>query len=205
MRARQHSLLGLVAGLALALGASTLAAQEAAKSLVVGVQRFGVRVPMRDGIHLVADLWLPDSTARHPTILLRTPYIKTPQFRRYGLAEYVRAGFAVMVQDTRGRGDSEGEFDFYFPEGRDGFDTVEWIARQPWSNGRVATDGGSYLGTVQWLAARERPPSLACMIPTAPSGRIFDEVPYLGGGFRVEWALPWLNDVSGRAAPAHGG
>jgi hypothetical protein len=151
-------------------------------------------------VRLAANLWLPDTTGRHPTVLIRTPYDKTPQFRRYRLAEYVKAGYAVMLQDTRGRGDSEGTFGFYFPEGRDGFDTIEWIARQPWSTGRVATDGGSYLGTVQWLAARERPPHLACIVPTASSGRLFDELPYLGGAFRLEWALPWLNQTSGRVS-----
>lgn len=134
-------------------------------------QRFGVMVPMRDGVRLAADIWTPADTGRWPAILLRTPYVKTPQFRRYKLAAYVQNGYAVVLQDTRGRGDSEGTFDFYFPEGRDGFDTIEWIAKQPWSNGRVGTDGGSYLGTVQWLAAREQPPALACMISTAPSGR----------------------------------
>ncbi len=155
---------------------------------------------MRDGVRLIADIWLPDTVTRHPTILIRTPYVKTAQFRRYRLARYVSQGYAVVLQDTRGRGDSEGEFDFYFPEGRDGFDTIEWIARQGWSNGRVGTDGGSYLGTVQWLAARERPPALKCIIPTASSGRIFDEIPYLGGAFRLEWAIPWLNSVAGRVA-----
>lgn len=164
-----------------------------------GVPRFGVPVPMRDGVRLVADIWLPDPAGTFPAILLRTPYLKTPQFKRYRLAAYLQRGYAVVLQDTRGRGDSEGEFDFYFPEGKDGYDTIEWIARQPWSNGRVAMDGGSYLGTVQWLAARERPPALRCIAPTAPSGRIFDEIPYLGGAFRMEWAVPWLNLVSGRA------
>ena len=165
-----------------------------------GVPRFGISVPMRDGIRLVADLYLPDSVGRFPAILLRTPYVKTPQFRRYKLAAYVQRGYAVVLQDTRGRGDSDGEFDFYFPEGKDGYDTIEWIAKQPWSNGRVGMDGGSYLATVQWLAARERPPSLACIAPTAPSGRIFDEIPYLGGAFRMEWALSWINSVAGRVS-----
>jgi putative CocE/NonD family hydrolase len=165
----------------------------------LGVPRFGVPIPMRDGVRLVADIWLPDSVGTFPAILLRTPYLKTPQFKRYKLAAYLQRGYAVVLQDTRGRGDSEGEFDFYFPEGKDGYDTIEWIARQSWSNGRVAMDGGSYLGTVQWLAARERPPALRCIAPTAPSGRIFDEIPYLGGAFRMEWAVPWLNLVSGRA------
>jgi len=157
---------------------------------------------MRDGVRLVADVWMPDSGGRFPTILIRTPYIKAPQFKRDRLANYVKAGYAVVLQDTRGRGDSGGEFDFYFSEGKDGYDTIEWIARQPWSNGKVAMDGGSYLGTVQWLAARERPPDLACIAPTAPSGRIFDEIPYLGGAFRMEWALPWINQVSGRVSQA---
>ncbi len=164
----------------------------------VGVARFGVETPMRDGIRLVSNIWLPDTTGKHPTLLIRTPYDKTPQFRRYSLAAYVKAGYAVVLQDTRGRGDSEGQFDFYFPEGKDGYDTIEWIAKQSWSNGRVAMDGGSYLGTVQYLAARENPPHLTCIAPTAPSGRLFDEIPYQGGAFRLEWALPWLSGVMGR-------
>ena len=163
-------------------------------------QRFGVATPMRDGIKLVSDIYIPADTGRWPTILIRTPYVKTPQFKRYKLAAYLQNGYAVVLQDTRGRGDSEGEFDFYFPEGKDGFDTIEWIAKQSWSNGRVGTDGGSYLGTVQWLAAREQPPALACMISTAPSGRIFDEIPYLGGAWRGEWAIPWLSGVAGRVS-----
>ncbi|MBM4187653.1 MAG: CocE/NonD family hydrolase [Gemmatimonadetes bacterium] len=164
------------------------------------VNRFGVRVPMRDRVELVANLWLPAPTGKHPTILLRTPYDKTAQYRRYRLDRYLQAGYAVMVQDTRGRGDSEGRFDFYFPEGKDGYDTIEWIARQSWSNGRVGMDGGSYLGAVQWLAARERPPHLACIIPTASSGRLFDEIPYLGGAFRLDWALDWLNLTAERVS-----
>jgi putative CocE/NonD family hydrolase len=155
---------------------------------------------MRDGINLVGDVWLPDSGARFPTILIRTPYVRTAQFRRYRLVEYLKHGYAVVLQDTRGRGDSDGTFDFYFPEARDGYDTIEWIARQPWSNGKVGTDGGSYLGTVQWLAARERPSHLACMIPTAPSGRLFDEIPYQGGAFSMGWALEWMNGVSDRGS-----
>ncbi|MEO8450335.1 MAG: CocE/NonD family hydrolase [Gemmatimonadota bacterium] len=174
------------------LASASLHAQRA------GVPRFGVRIPMRDGIRLVANIWVPDTVGKHPTILFRTPYDKTAQFRRYKAAEYVKRGYAVVIQDTRGRGDSEGDFNFYFPEAKDGYDTIEWIAAQPWSNGRVGTDGGSYLGTVQWLAAREKPPHLACMIATAPSGRIFDEIPYEGGAFRMDWALPWLNGVAGR-------
>jgi len=161
---------------------------------------FDERVPMRDGVELSADVWLPAAEGNFPAILLRTPYLKAPQFGRYALEYFVQHGYAVVLQDVRGRGDSDGEFDFYFGEGEDGYDTIEWIAQQAWSSGDVGMSGGSYLGTVQWLAARERPPHLRCIIPTAASGRLFDELPYLGGGFRLGWALEWLNDVSGRAS-----
>jgi len=163
-------------------------------------QRFGVMMPMRDGVRLAADIYTPADTGRWPTVFIRTPYVRTPQFKRYKLATYLQNGYAVVLQDTRGRGDSEGEFPFYFGEGIDGYDSIEWIAKQPWSNGRVGTDGGSYLGTVQWLAAREQPPALACMISTAPSGRLFDEIPYLGGAWRGEWAIPWFHSVAGRVS-----
>ena len=155
---------------------------------------------MRDGVGLSTDIWLPAAEGSFPAILLRTPYQKAPQFSRYKLEYFVRHGYAVVLQDVRGRGDSDGEFHFYFGEGEDGYDTIEWIAQQPWSNGDVGMSGGSYLGTVQWLAARERPPHLRCIIPTASSGRLFDELPYLGGAFRMGWALQWLNDVSARAS-----
>ena len=184
------------------LGVLVAALVLAGPSRAQVINQFGVRIPMRDRVALSANIWIPASTGRFPTILIRTPYDKTPQFNRYHLINYVRAGYAVVLQDTRGRGDSDGQFDFYFSEGKDGYDTIEWIARQPWSNGRVGMDGGSYLGTVQWLAARERPPHLACIAPTAPSGRIFDEIPYLGGAFRLEWALPWLNLVAGKVSQA---
>jgi putative CocE/NonD family hydrolase len=122
-------------GLCALVGATQAAAQWK--------QMFGVSTPMRDGVRLVSHIWVPADTGRWPTILIRTPYVKTPQFKRYKLATYLQNGYAVVLQDTRGRGDSEGQFDFYFPEGKDGFDTIEWIAKQSWSNGRVGTDGGS--------------------------------------------------------------
>lgn len=162
--------------------------------------QFDVRVPMRDGVTLSTDIWLPSAQGKYPAILLRTPYQKAPQFERYRLRYFVEHGYAVILQDVRGRGDSGGRFHFYFSEGKDGYDTIEWIAKQPWSNGHVGTSGASYLGTVQWLAAREQPPHLKCMIPTAPSGRPFDELPYLGGAFIGPRMLEWLNDTSGRAS-----
>ena len=111
---------------------------------------------------------------------------------------FAREGYAFIVQDVRGRGDSEGEFDFFFADGEDGFDTIEWIGEQNWSNGQVGMMGGSYRATVQWLAARERPTPLVCLFPQAAAGRYFDELPYMGGAFLMEWALDWMNGTAGR-------
>lgn len=175
--------------------AGVLAAAPAAAQVR---SQFGLMAPMRDGVRLAADVWLPDAPGRYPVLLVRTPYMKTG----LGLAAWGRyfaeRGYAFVVQDTRGRGDSEGDFEFFAGDGRDGHDAIEWAAAQPWSNGRVGTLGLSYLGTVQWLAARERPPHLVCMAPTAPGARWFDEIPYLGGAFAHAWALNWVNGTSGR-------
>jgi len=158
----------------------------------------------RDGVTLVSDIWMPADTGRWPTVLIRTPYQKTffnGMLARHGRV-FAGKGYAYVIQDTRGRGDSGGEFDFFFQEGKDGYDAVEWIAKQPWSNGRVGMMGVSYLGTVQWLAAREKPPHLVCIVPTAAGGNWGDELPWQGGGFMQQFALNWLNDVAGQAQQA---
>ena len=110
---------------------------------------------------------------------------------------FVEHGYAYAVQDVRGRGDSGGEFRFLAQEPEDGYDSVERIAAEPWSNGRVGMMGVSYLASVQWLAAKEKPPHLICIAPTSPGGNILDEVPATGGAFMMAWALSWLNGTSG--------
>jgi putative CocE/NonD family hydrolase len=163
-------------------------------------QLFDVMIPMRDGVKLAADIWLPEAPGRYPLILVRTPYLKNmemlkvPEYGEY----YATRGYAFAVEDTRGRGDSEGNFNFFFQEGPDGYDTIEWLAKQPFSNGRIGMMGVSYLATVQWLAAREQPPSLVCIAPTAPAGRYLEELPFVGGAFMHEWSLSWLNGTSGK-------
>ena len=134
---------------------------------------FGVMIPMRDGVRLAADVWLPEAPGRYPVLLARTPYMKTGLGLSQWAQYFASRGYVFAVQDTRGRGDSEGKFEFLFGDGQDGHDTIEWLAAQPWSNGRVGTLGLSYLGTVQWLAAREKPQHLVCMAPTAAAGRWF--------------------------------
>lgn len=180
-------------GIACVLIASSFqAAAETGKKLF-----FDVRSPMRDGVELSSDVWMPNGGGRFPLILLRTPYLKTaaeyPKLAGY----FVKEGYAVAVQDVRGRGDSDGQFDFFFQEARDGYDTIEWFAAQPWSDGRVCMMGASYLGTAQWLAASQNPPHLVCITPTAAAGDYLNELPYIGGAFMQMWSPLWCNATSG--------
>jgi hypothetical protein len=146
---------------------------------------------MRDGIVLRGDLWRPEGDEPRPVLLQRTPYGKGDGRAPGGFIQKALArGYAVFVQDVRGRYASEGVFDPYRQEGRDGYDTVEWIAAQRWSNGRIGTYGLSYPGATQWQLAVESPPHLACIFPamTYSSAREFF---YFGGAFDMSW-LPYL-------------
>ncbi len=133
-------------------------------------------------MQLVSDIWMPTEEGQYPVIMIRTPYGRSnPQMNYTGMGEYfARQGYVFMVQDVRGKGDSPGDFGFLFQEGQDGYDSIEWAANQSWSNGRVGMMGFDYMGTDQWLAAREKPPHLVCIAPTAATGRYMEEVPPLG-------------------------
>jgi putative CocE/NonD family hydrolase len=135
-----------------------------------------------------ADLYRPAGDAACPVLLIRTPYDKGRSEHEF-VAGALERGYAVVVSDVRGRYSSEGDFDPYRHEGLDGYDSIEWVAAQPWSNGRVATAGLSYPGAVQWLAAVESPPHLVCAFPAMcfSSGRQFF---YFGGAFDLSW-LSW--------------
>ena len=119
----------------------------------------GVMVPMRDGVRLATDVYRP-TEGPTPTLLTRTPYNKdvVAGFSDdLDLFRALRAGYAVVVQDVRGRFASEGTFDAYHQEAADGADTIAWIAAQPWSDGVLGTFGKSYLGCTQWLLAPQQP------------------------------------------------
>lgn len=149
----------VLATLALTAQVPTMARQD-------GQHEVDVAVPMRDGIVLRADVLRPRGDRRFPTLVYRTPYGKGATLKEETtFARAVDRGYAVVVQDVRGRYQSDGEFRPYEHEGRDGFDTIEWAARQPWSDGNVGTFGLSYPGAVQWLAAVEAPPHLKAMVP----------------------------------------
>lgn len=150
-----------------------------------------VAVPMRDGVVLRADIWRPRGVGLFPVLVYRTPYDKQAAQENYTIfRRAVERGYAVVIQDVRGRYTSEGEFRPYQQEGRDGYDTIEWAARQRWSNGAVGTFGLSYPGAVQWLAAKERPPHLKAMAPamTFSTPRNFF---YSGGVFDLSW-IGWI-------------
>lgn len=152
-----------------------------------------IRLPMRDGIRLDTQVWLPEVSGRRPAILLRTPYKEgVLGWRRLGLLRYVEAGYAVVVQLVRGIGQSEGKFVFNGPHDRtDGYDTVEWIAAQGWCDGNVGMDGSSYLGMTQLSAACAQPPHLKCIVPAVPSTQFFREIPYNGGIFSRIHTINW--------------
>lgn len=126
---------------------------------------WGQKIPMRDGIELNATIYKPRSTERLPVIFTLTPYIAdTYHDRAY---YFSKQEFVFVVVDTRGRGNSGGQFTPFLQEAKDGHDIVKWLAKQPWSNGRVAMWGGSYAGYNQWVTAKEFPSELKTIVPAA--------------------------------------
>lgn len=154
----------------------------------------GVAVPMRDGIRLSANLFRPEGPGRYPTILVRTPYGKgnaiSPSY-----APFVEHGYAVVVEDVRGRNRSEGVFRPLEQEPADGDDTLNWIARQPWSDGKIGMLGGSYLGIVQWKVAALNNPHLKAMFPSVSGCDDYRDRFYSpGGAMKLGQRLLWMSE-----------
>lgn len=157
-----------------------------------------VSIPMRDGVAMQADVWRPNDDLCHPVLLQRTPYNRADSFAVIVNAgiEPLRAvaeGFVVVISDTRGRFGSQGQFDPFRTEAADGYDTVQWLAAQPYSNGRVGMYGASYYAATQLLAATARPPALKALAPQVTASDFHDNWIYYGGalqlGFTLYWAL----------------
>lgn len=146
---------------------------------------------MRDGVTLYGDVYLPAEPGRYPTLVVRTPY----GVQRDGVHEpmigFAQHGYAVLVQDVRGRYESEGQWEPFRNEAADGHDTIEWAAQQPWSNGKVALQGGSYLGHVQWAAATQQPKSLVAIFPGVAAVDIYRHWISQGGAFRLSFNYGW--------------
>lgn len=156
-----------------------------------------VMMPMRDGVRLAADIYLPECTQPVPTVLIRTPYGKETGASAY--FRFVQRGYAVVIQDVRGRESSEGEWLPMYYEVEDGDDTLTWIAAQPWSDKHVGMTGGSYLGYVQWAAAASENPYLKAMLSSVCAGSPFIDIPRRGGCFN-SGMLAWAFLVSGQRA-----
>jgi putative CocE/NonD family hydrolase len=148
-----------------------------------------VSVPMRDGVPLATDVHRDPGGGPAPVILMRTPYDRTKA--KEVAQRFVKAGYVFVVQDCRGTRASGGVMAPYNNEGQDGYDTIEWIARQPWCSGKVGMRGGSYVGAVQWQAAVEQPPALAAIAPQA-TWTSFHRNLYLGGAVRLALISGWI-------------
>jgi putative CocE/NonD family hydrolase len=145
----------------------------------------------RDGVTLYADIYRPDAPGRFPVLVVRTPYDKSQEMALTEKDFFPARGYVVVVQDTRGRFRSEGEFYPFVYEAQDGYDTIEWAAGLPWSDGHVGTVGQSYLGLVQYLAAPLRPPHLRAMSPVSGPVTYFENCVYRRGVFELGWMLAY--------------
>jgi putative CocE/NonD family hydrolase len=171
---------------------------QAGETISIRVER-DIPVAMRDGTVLQTDVYRPATPGRYPVLLQRTPYnketgglslVQTDTFRA------VRRGYAVVIQDCRGRYRSDGDFRPFVQEIADGYDAVEWCAGQDWSDGSVGMYGTSYVGATQWLAAIAAPPGLRAIAPAFTASDYYEGWTYQGGafqwGFMCNWVLPFL-------------
>lgn len=154
----------------------------------------GARATMRDGVVLVSDIYRPDAQGKFPVLLQRTPYNRAGAASE--AARLASNGYVVVIQDTRGRFDSQGEFYPFRYEGRDGYDTVEWAAGLPYSNGQVGMFGGSYVGATQMLAAIETPPHLAAIFPYVTASEYYEGWTYQGGALMQWFASSWSSGLT---------
>ncbi len=170
-------------------------------------------VQMRDGVELATDVYLPAAEGTYPTLLIRDMYTNGTNALRQRYAKFATAnGYAFVFQSVRGRYDSGGNWYPYFQEINDGDDTITWIAKQSWSDGKVGMFGSSYLASVQWLAALNRNPALVAIIPAMSPGNYYRDVAYPGGAFsllsRARWGIglassrtstmfpvDWINEI----------
>lgn len=161
----------------------------AAEHYAVKVER-DISAKMRDGVALRADIYRPDADGKFPVLLQRTPYNKTGWSMNFAYLAAAR-GYVVVIQDVLGRYTSEGDWYPFIHEAEDGYDTVEWVAALPYSDGRVGMFGGSYVGATQMLAATAHPPHLAGICPGVTASNYHDGWTYQGGAFEQWFDESW--------------
>ena len=153
---------------------------------------YDVKVAMRDGVKLSTDIYRPKAPGNYGVVVIRTPYDNNSEGYVRNAMYFAKRGFAVVVQDCRGREDSEGEWIPFVHEDKDGYDTIEWAAAQPWSNGKVGTHGASYVGQTQWRPATLTPPHLTAMFPIVAYSDFYHNWAYTGGAFQLGFNLHWM-------------
>ena len=183
--------------LLVAFASLTIAARSAgaAESYAVTIES-GVVATMRDGTALRGDIYRPTTNGNFPVLLKRTPYDKSnSDATAFGVKAAAR-GYVVIVQDVRGRYTSDGEWYPFLHESNDGYDTVEWAASLPYSNGKVGMFGGSYVGATQMLAAIAHPPHLAGICPVVTASNYHDGWTYQGGAFEQWFNESWTSGLA---------
>lgn len=158
-----------------------------------------VKVPMRDGVELAANVFLPKGDGRFPAILTRTPYGKG---KAQGGAGHVWAsrGFVFVSQDCRGKGTSGGQWVPFVHDRTDGEDTHRWILKQPWCNGKIGTMGGSYVGYTQWISAPGAGDYLKAMFTLVPLVDVYGDLAYAGGAYQLQVMMGWGSGTAGSQA-----
>jgi uncharacterized protein len=186
------SRLSISAFVLLLFGAPALAAD----SYPVKIER-NVKVEMRDGVVLRGDIFRPDADGKFPVLLQRTPYRRSVWGYNVNFAQHSAArGYVVFLQDVRGRYTSDGEWYPFIHEAADGYDTIEWVAAQPYSDGKVGMFGGSYVGATQMLAAAAHPPHLAGICPVVTASNYHDGWTYQGGALEQWFDESWTSGLA---------
>ena len=154
--------------------------------------KIDVQVPMSDGVNLSTDVYLPKSEGPFPALLVRTIYDNQSPNLIEAAERFVDRGYAVVMQDCRGRFDSDGEWQPYVNEAQDGHDTQEWIGSQPWCDGNIGTFGTSYVGFTQSLTAPLQSQYLKALVPTVSQQDNFGHF-YVDGALQLHVAMNFIN------------
>ncbi len=162
----------------------------AAENLFEVEVRTDVKIPMRDGVQLSANIFLPKAEDKFPVILVRSPYGKGDEKHGEGLF-YAPRGYVFVSQDCRGRGTSQGQWEPFANEAVDGRDTHQWILNQPWCNGSIGTTGGSYVGFTQWMPAPNAGEYLKAVFCVVPLVDAYGDASYIGGAMSLSLMMGW--------------
>ena len=178
--------------LSILLSSPTILTAERAFEVEV---RTDVKIPMRDGVELSANIFLPKAEGKFPVILMRSPYGKGNEKHGDGLF-YAARGYVFVSQDCRGKGASQGQWEPFANERNDGRDTHEWVLEQPWCNGNIGTSGGSYVGFTQWISAPNAGEYLKAMFPVVPLVDTYGDGVYTDGALNLALMMGWGSLVS---------